>query len=269
MKKLILFLFICLSAGVISAQTIDTTEAVLQIQLDSILAEGNLLFQYEKAAWVSTDLAMENRTLKKEYGGFFVYQDEDEMKVIILEKKTDNCIAEYIFSDEFNNPKIVKTEKRGLSKREKGLIKIREIIINALSDKKYGITIPEGFSPNFILIPTEEGYKMYMIMGTSQNDVIPFGNDYLFITNKKGEIENWHKFHTRIIPGMTSYDGSTVIEMTHSHIKTTPLITATDICTFMLYAPLYGVEKFSVYSSAVGRYMEYNLEDNKIYLKDR
>ena len=59
MKKLILFLFICLSAGVISAQTIDTTEAVLQIQLDSILAEGNLLFQYEKAAWVSTDLAME------------------------------------------------------------------------------------------------------------------------------------------------------------------------------------------------------------------
>ncbi|MBP1673303.1 MAG: hypothetical protein H6Q25_1118 [Bacteroidetes bacterium] len=269
MKKILLFLFIYLFTGMIYAQTIDTTEAVLQIQLDSILVEGNLLYQYEKAAWVSTDLAMGNRTLKKEFGGFFVYKDEDEIKVIILGKKMDNCIAEYIFTDEFNNPTTVKTDKRGLSKREKELIKIREIIINALSDKKYGITIPEGYSPNFILIPIEEGYKMYMIMGTSQNDLIPFGNDYLFFTNKKGEIENWNKFHTRMIPGMTSFDGNKVTEMSHSHIKTTPLITATDICTFMLYAPLYGIEKFSVYSPAIGKYMEYNLEDNKIYLKDR
>ena len=50
----------------------------------------------------------------------------------------------------------------------------------------------------------------------------------------------------------------------HSHLATVPLITATDICTFKLYAPFYGIEAFTVFSPAIGKYMKYTLKDNKI-----
>jgi len=268
MKKLSLLVIISLFSSIILAQT-EMSETELKTQLDSVLAEGNLLYKYEKAAWISTDLAMENKTVKKDYGGFFTYEESGEIRVIILGKKSQNCIAEYSFESDFSKPKTVKTESRELSNQEKTLLEVREKIVEKLSDKKYEVTIPDGYSPNLILLPFAEKYKLYIIMGTSQKDVIPFGNDYLFIANKNGKIESWQKFHSRIIPGQTKFEGNKVVELTHSHLKTTPLITATDICTFMLYAPLCDIDTFSVYSPALGKYMTYSLKDNKITIKEK
>lgn len=267
MKKTSLLILISLFAGVLFAQQIEMSDTELKIQLDSVLAEGNLLYKYEKAAWISTDLARENETLKKDRGGYFVYQVKDEIRVLILGKKNKNCIAEYSFESDFNSPKSVKIESRELSHQEKELIKVKENILDQLFDQKYEVTIPEGYNPNLILLPFAEKYKLYFIMGTSQLDVIPFGNDYLFIADKDGKIESWKKFHSSIIPGNTTYNGYKVTEMTHSHLKTTPLMTATDICTFMLYAPLYEIDAFSVYSGAIGKYMKYSLKENKITVK--
>jgi hypothetical protein len=267
MRKFSFLVLMSLFSSVLFAQQTDMSKSVLKTKLDSVLAEGNLLYQYEKAAWISTDLAMEIKTVKNDFAGFFVYQEQEEIRVIILGEKTQNCIAEYSFKSDFSKPKTVKTENRELSDQEKKLLKVKEKILENLSDKKYEITIPQGYSPNFVLIPFAEKYKLYIIMGTSQKDVIPFGNDYLFIADQNGKIENWQKFHSRIIPGYTTIEGNKVTEFSHSHLKTTPLITATDICTFMLYAPLYGIDAFSVYSPAIGKYMKYSLKDNEITVK--
>lgn len=267
MKKLSFLTLMFLFSNVLSAQQIEMSEAELKTKLDSILVEGTLLYKYEKAAWISTDLAMRNKTVKKDYAGYFVYQEQEEIRVIILGKKTQNCNAEYSFESDFNNPKSAKVESRELSSQEKTLLEVREKIMKGVSNKKYEFTIPEGYSPNFILLPFAEKYKFYIIMGTSQSDVIPFGNDYLFIADKNGKIENWQKFHSRIIPGYTKFNGNKVRELTHSHLRTTPFITATDICTFMLYAPLYDIDAFSVYSPALGKYMKYSLKDNEITVK--
>ncbi len=59
-------------------------------------------------------------------------------------------------------------------------------------------------------------------------------------------------------------DGSELTMVTHSHLKTNPFITATDICTFKLYAPLTKLEEFSVYSPALGTYMKYNYKKDTI-----
>ena len=268
MKKLSLLIVVSLLSNVLLAQTIEMSETELKTKLDSVLTEAHLLYKYEKAAWISTDLAQETKTVKKNYGGFFTYEEQGEIKVIILGKKSQNCIAEYSFESDFSKPKSVKTESRELSDKERNLLEVREKIVDNLSDKKYEVTIPDGYTPNLILLPFAEKYKLYIIMGTSQRDVIPFGNDYLFIADKKGKIENWQKFHSRIIPGFTKFDGNKVTELTHSHLRTTPLITATDICTFMLYAPLYGIDAFSVYSPAIGKYMKYSLKDNEITIKE-
>ena len=269
MKKLSLLVVISLFSSIMFAQTIEMSENELKTQLDSVLVEGNLLYKHEKAAWISTDLAQENKTVKKDYGGFFAYEEQGEIRVIILGKKSQNCIAEYSFESNFSKPKSVKTESRDLSDKEKDLLEVREKIVKNLSDKKYEVTVPDGYSPNLILLPFAEKYKLYIIMGTSQKDVIPFGNDYLFIADKNGKIESWQKFHSRIIPGYTKMNGNKVTSLTHSHLRTTPLMTATDICTFMLYAPLYDIDAFSVYSPALGKYMTYSLKDNEIIVKEK
>lgn len=267
MKKILLSIIISLISSTLLAQTIKMSEAELKTKLDSVLTEAQLLYKYEKATWVSTDLAIGNRAVKKDWGGYLAYEEHGEIRVIILGKGRKNCIAEYSFVSDFNNPKSVTTITRELSNREKTLLKVEEKIVKNLSDKPYKVTIPDGFKPNLILLPFDEKYKLYIIMGTSQRDVIPFGNDYLFIADKNGKIENWQKFHSGMILGYTTFNGHKVTELTHSHLPTTPLITATDICTFMLYAPLYEIDAFSVYSPAIGKYMKYSLKDNEITVK--
>jgi hypothetical protein len=256
MKRISYLILATLFSSILTAQQTEISEVDLKTKLDSVLLEGNLLYKYEKAAWISTDLAIASETVKKDYAGYFVYHDQEEIRVIILGKKEQNCVAEYSFENDLTKPKSVKTESRELSDQEKTFMEVRAKILKGISDKKYEVTIPDGYSPNFIFLPFSERYKLYLIMGTSQRDVIPFGNDFLFIADKNGKI-----------PGYTKIEGNKVTELTHSHLRTTPLITATDICTFMLYAPFYDIDTFSVYSPAIGKYMKYSLKDNEITVK--
>lgn len=267
MKKINLLLLLSLVSVFIYSQRIEMSDSELKIKLDSVLTEAHLLYRYEKAAWISTDLAKENKAVNKNFGGYLTYEDDDKIKVIIIGKNQKECIAEYSFTDNFKKPHSIVTKKRKFTNKEETLIEVRSKILENISDKKYDILIPKGYMPNLILIPFNEKYKLYIIMGTSQREVIPFGNDFIFITDKNGKVEYWHKFHSWIIPGYTKYEGYKVSELTHSHLKTTPLITATDICTFMLYAPLYDINIFSVYSPALGIYMRYNLKENKITIE--
>ena len=159
-------------------------------------------------------------------------------------------------------------ESSPLSVLEKELLDIKVKMINQLSDSKYNVRIPQEFNPNFVLIKEDTIFKLYLIMGTSESGVIPFGNDYLFKANSKGEITFWEKFHSRMIPTMAEFNGQKVTESSHSHLRTSPYITATDICTFRLYAQYTELEKFSVYSPAIGKTMTYILKTNKIEIKE-
>ena len=106
-------------------------------------------------------------------------------------------------------------------------------------------------------------------MGTSESGIIPFGNDYLFQSDLDGNIVKWKKFHSRIIPAQTEMpNGEKVILAVHSHLKSTPYITATDVCTFRLYGRLYGMKEFMVLSTATGKYFKYNIDTNKIEITE-
>jgi len=270
MKKISLVLLISLFSSILFAQKIKMSKAELKTKLDSVLAEGNLLYKYEKAAWISNDLAFECPAVKAEYNGFFTYEEQEEIKTIILGDNFQFCIAEYVFDNNFDKPKSEKIEKRELSEKEKDLIDVRKKILKEIVENKYEVTYPDDYNPNIILLPFADKYKLYIIMGTSLKDVIPFGNDYLFIADKNGKVENWQKFHSILIPGYTMIgDRYKVTKLSHSHLRTTPLMTATDICTFMLYAPLYDMDEFSVYSPAIGKHMNYSLKDNQITVKSK
>jgi len=248
-----------------TAQDIQYSEEELKQKLDSVLLEADLLYKYEKSAWISTDLALADPNIKKEFGGYLTYNESEVIKTVILDKKYENSIAQYSFFNDFSRPMGVSSETKVLDAGEKQILAIKEKIIGQLNDPKYAIVVPQGYSLNLILIPTSEKYKLYIITGTTQSNVIPFGNDYLFIADSEGNIEDWRKFHSRLIPAQTKLpDGKQIISAIHSHLKSNPLISATDICTFRLYAPLYGLEEFSVYSPAIKKYMKYNLSANTI-----
>jgi len=236
------------------------SEKELIRQLDSILKEGNLLYKYEKSAWIASDLALKNPIIEAEYNGYFTYEEDGVIKVIILGTAHQTSIAEYIFENNFQIPKSVKIEKRELSDREKMLIYIRKKILENIQSNRYEITVPEGYGLNLVLLPFENKYKLYIITGATKPNVIPFGNDYIFIADQNGNIESWQKTPPRF---RTLPEGMRVTEITRTHLTDDPLITATDICTFMLYAPLHGLEAFSVLCRT-GLRLRYSLKENTI-----
>ncbi len=266
-----IFLTLALAASSITfGQELKLSDEELRIKLDSVVAEGNLLYKYERSAWVSTDLANADKNVKDNFGGYLTYQTKGGFKTIILDKDRKTCIAEYVYTDNFEAPDLTSAQKRNLNSTEKKLIGVRHKLITNAIDSEYGLGAPEGYSLNFVLIPANKEYKLYVLTGTTLSDIIPFGNDYLFYADKKGKITGWQKFHSILIPTQTTaFNGKKVTSTGHSHLPTTPLITATDICTFMLYAPMYGHEEFDVYSPALKTSFKYNLKTNRITIDKR
>jgi hypothetical protein len=266
MRKQILLLFV-LASTVIYGQVKFSKEEIKR-KNDSILVEANLLYQYEKVAWVSTDYAHELNEVNKKFGGYFIYQSGDTIKSIILDKKQENCIYDMSYINNFTTPTKELLVSRALNEKEKELISLKNKLTDQIFTPKYEISIVDGYSYNFQLIPYELGYKLYMISGTSKSDVIPFGNDYIFFADKNGIISSWRKFHSRLISMPTKYEGETVRGITHSHLVKEPFITATDICTFRLYGSISGIKMFKVLSTALSKVFTYELESNTIKVEN-
>jgi len=262
MRKTVLILFVFVTI-LLNAQVTFSKEEIKQ-KTDSILVEGNLLYQYEKVAWVSNDQALALKDIKKKFGGYLIYQSGDSVKAIILEKDKDVCMYEMTYYKNFSIPVKEELISRELTDGEKKLQSIKKKLIEDIFTQKYQITCPEGYSLNIELIPYVSGYKLYIIAGTSKSDVIPFGNDYIFFADKNGEITSWRKFHSRLISAMTKFNGETVTGITHSHLRAEPFISATDICTFKLYGNMYGLKQFKVYSPELSLYFTYNSDKDTI-----
>ncbi|PLW94136.1 MAG: hypothetical protein C0592_03865 [Marinilabiliales bacterium] len=233
------------------------------------MEEANILYKYERAAWMGTDMTLEDRTLRYEFRRYIVYEENDSIFFIAL-NSDDLCISTYVFYDDFTFPTRFDEVRRKLNSTEKNILKVRNKILEEIVDNEYEIEFYDDFTPNFILLPYINGYKMYMIMGTSKRNVIPFGNDYIFFADEKGRIESYRQFHKTLISTETEDDdGNKIASMTHSHLEAEPFITATDICTFRLYADIYELEAFSVYSTALSLYFKYNYETNTISIEKK
>lgn len=266
MKTIILLtvLFFC---TLLNAQS-KMSETQIKEKLDSILLEGNLLYRYEKAAWISVDMAKEKKEVKKEFFSYLVYHENDTVRALILNKKSE-CIYELRFVFQFDNPISELVLTRALSIKEQKMLTTKTTIIKNIVDQKIPIGCPDGYGLNMILMPKDEGYKLYIITGANKSGIIPFGNDYLFFTDDTGNILSWKRFHSRLIAlDSKGPDGEVVREMVHSHLRTEPFISATDICTFMLYAKLCGQTSFQVLSTELGKYFRYRLDRNTIEIED-
>ncbi len=263
MKKSHIIAALLLLSVSIYAQKAELNKEIKQ-KTDSILKEADQLYRYESAAWISTDMALAESDISKDFGGYLVMSSGDTVKAVVRSKKTGLKI--YTVSFTRNPQKPVLVEKTGceLTAREQKLWKIKDDISLQVFSDTYKIGWPKGYNPVLELLPYENGYKFYILMGTAQRDLIPFGNDYVFFIDKAGKIVSWRKFHSRMIIAQTKIEGKEVIGLTHSHLQAEPYISATDICTFRLYAPMYKLEDFKVLSTNLSVFFTYNIKNNTI-----
>lgn len=269
MKKIqfIILLTTCLFSVNLKANDQYTDKEIEQIN-DSIITEGNLLYQLEKIAWISSDIAQNKPYITANTKGYFVYQQGDTIKNI-FHNKDNKCIYELSFVNDLDTPVKESVFERNLTEKEQKLLSAKENIIFNVIEGKYPVTNYQDYNLNMIILPFEDNYKLYFITGATKQDIIPFGNDYLFIGKENGEIIAWNKFHSVLVPIETKdKDGNDVVRTVHSHLKKEPFISATDICTFKLYAEYYKQKEFNVYSVALNKIFTYNLVKNKITMKD-
>ncbi|MDD2530841.1 MAG: hypothetical protein PHN41_06385 [Bacteroidales bacterium] len=235
----------------------------------SILKEGERLYRYECAAWYGGDFASQDNNIKNCIG-YLIYESGDTIKNIFYNSDLDKCFIDVSFyKDDFKYPIKTLSGERNLNSKELELVKIKQNLINKVySDTNFQIVQYKDFNLNFQLLPNKKGYSFYILSGTSKPNVIPFGNDWVFNLNKKGEIKSWRKYHSVLIPAYIS-DSVETTTVFHSHLDKEPFVTPTDICTFKLYAPIFGVKNMYIYSPGVEKWYLYGTNMNSIIVLNK
>lgn len=207
---------------------------------DEILAEGWLLYNSERASWQGTDLFLARFPEKKEkIGGYFSYSEGNKHTCIFYDREADpNVLGALTFDDSFvDEAADINVAPRKLTANEKDLYTIRqkaqEESVNDTLFKHY-----KNASFNFIPVIIKNKKKVYVLTGPSVGGVVIFGNDYLIEFDKKNSIKSKKALHKNIIPIEYNPKEEKESITMHSHTESTgELITATDICTLLLYTP--------------------------------
>jgi len=207
-----------------------------------IVAEEKLLYRSEMASWYGTDLFMEKYVDKNNIGGYFSYPDGDFTTCVFYSRTASPRIIGTVRFDTTFNVKTaaISLEERALTSDESDLYQIREKAWEKLNTNKDSLfKFYKNSSPNLIPLVDGKQRKVYVLTGPKDAGVIIFGNDYLLEFDKKNRLTGKKQLHRNIL--MADYnqqeeDGNEIAGGMHSHAaETGDYITATDICTLMLY----------------------------------
>lgn len=243
MKKALLIILLC-SANIFAQKD-------LKQKIAEVVKEGKMLYRSEMASWYGTDLFLEKYKNHDNIGGYFSYQEGDNAKCVFFSKDENPKVIGTILFDNTYNIEKAKSElaERAFSKNENDLYQIRKKALEAITTDTIFKTYNNS-SLNLIPIIANNEKKVYVLTGPSNTGVVIFGNDYLLTFNDKNELKSTKILHANIIPVNFGDDKENVqIASMHSHLpRTGDLITATDICTTMLYEKFTGWETVYVTS---------------------
>ncbi|WP_298148818.1 hypothetical protein [Flavobacterium sp.] len=247
MHKTVAIIFTLISVSVLGQK--NPTE-----QAQPIVAEGKLLYKSEMASWYGTDLFLENYKNRENIGGYFSYSENDVAKCVFFSRVENPKVIGTISFDstyDLKDAKIDLTE-RDFTRTETDLYQIRKAALNELNTNTDGLfKFYNNTSPNIIPLISEKEKKVYVLTGPKISGVVIFGNDYLLTFDKNNKLLMKKQLHKNIIPieyGNTE-EGTELEGALHSHLpETGDFITATDICTLMLYAKFAKWKTYSVVS---------------------
>ena len=251
MKQIVLSLAIfCACLEIASAQTGDVSRIT-----DSIETEGKTLYKSETASWYGTDIFLARfKNKQSRRGGYISYDTGKGMNNIFFSNDPEPVVLatmSFPYNVKPENCKIDSTERK-FSDMESQLYRIRKIALTSLlanKDSIFRFYRNTGINPIPIIINGQN--RVYILTSPHENGQVLFGNDYLLTFDKNDQITATKRFHKSLItisyrksPSDTSH--SAQVAAVHNHLKDgDQFITATDICTLMLY------EKFTTWQEYI------------------
>ena len=209
-------------------------------EAEAIVNEGKTLYKSEMASWYGSDIFMENYKDRENIGGYFSYTEKEISKCVFFSKDQSPKALGTISFDNTFNIKTAKVEinERPLTPYEIELAQLRKNAMQELiSNKDDFFKFYKNMNPNLIPLIYEGVKKVYILTGPKENGVVVFGNDYLLTFDKNNVLTSKKTLHKNIIA--IEYGGDkdkTSVGAMHTHLpETGDFITATDICTLMLY----------------------------------
>lgn len=246
MNKLFTLLFTLLSVT-LSAQPNPTEQA------QPIVQEGKLLYRSEMASWYGTDLFLKTYKDRENIGGYFSYAEKDLAKCIFFSKgDAPQVIGEIIFDSTYH----IQTATTNLTERiftshETDLYTIRKIAFAEIHSDTLFKTYKNS-NLNLIPLISNNEKKVYVLTGPHKNGVVIFGNDYLLVFNQENQLLSKKTLHKNMIPinyEVNEPEDKQTVGAMHSHLpETGDFITATDICTLMLYEKFTKWKQHNVFS---------------------
>lgn len=201
------------------------------------------LYKSELASWHSTDVLGDKLRAIPNLGGYLSYTENDETIAIYYDRSEDkNVLYELRYSQilELRDVYELDTIHRKPTDTEKRLIDVRDKardLVQKNEDKFFSFYENVGW--NFIPLMQGSKVTVYSIPGSKMPEKVLIGNDYKFEFNKKDELISKSKIHnTLLIFPYRGEEENEIKKIVHSHIiEEYPMISATDICTLMLYEP--------------------------------
>lgn len=218
----------------------------------AVIEEGLRLYRSEIASWLGTDVFFTKFPDRKSViGGYFSYPDSTTTICVFVSRgERTSVVGTVSFDGTFDTETAVASaEARELTKREAEFWMLRQAAMKELLSSK----IYESYrdmNPNFVPLIDELGKRAYVLAGPTQSGVVVFGNDYYLTFDDANRLTSQKKIHNSLIPfDLTNQPKNTVATM-HTHLPMTgDLITATDICTLLLYGKYTGWKSHHVVGS--------------------
>ncbi len=221
---------------------------------DSITAEGKRLYQSEMASWYGTDIFLAGYKDRSRIGGYLSYMEKDTARCIFFSMADEPVVIGTISFDSTYSQvtAVARYAERPFTETEKSLHVIRMKTLEIINSgdtlfKRYTNT-----SYNLIPLISSGQKKVYILTGPEKKGVVIFGNDYLLLFDEQNQLISTKQLHKNIISLNYSEkmkEGEKVVADVHTHLpETGEFMTATDICTLMLYAKFANWEQHIVVS---------------------
>jgi hypothetical protein len=206
---------------------------------DSIVREGKKLYRSEMASWYGTDLFMEKfKDRLSDARGYFSYDDGPITKCIFFNKdESPKIMASFSFDSTFNTETAKIDDKpREFTAREKDIYAIRKLALEIINSDTL-FKVYENTSLNLIPLVENDEKKVYVLTGPKSHGVVVIGNDYLLTFDEQNKLASKKRLHKTMLEMPYATKGTENEGMAmHTHLpETGDFMTATDICTTMLY----------------------------------
>ena len=231
-----MFLFLVFSALALPGQVVDEGKKM------EIMQEGYLMFRLELASWQTVDRLRGFLSEGKEKGlaGYLTYPDGEAVRSIFYSAAEPPEILATVSFDKEASPGslVVDSTKRGARLGELLRIRLREAALENIrnDDAFYALYKHTGMS--LVILPGEKVHKVYFMIVPQIRGVVLFGNDYLLEFDAEMQLVKREKLHNDLIQMVAVGEDESPNGRITSHQHGTGesvYMTATDVCTLMLY----------------------------------